>query len=154
MDTAFEKRLQSARLLHAARCAWISSSDWKRLRPESRLPLPWHSKLVASPGQWVYDAHTGADPPHCVPPTSAAGASGGQLRPAEGAPPEVSFLVAFHNNENMTAQCMEALWACASEVPRHLTTAYGAAPCEGHLEKHSHKNRFSPLSAPHMMRGY
>ena len=99
------------------RPAWISRADWARLDRSKRLPLPWHSALAASPAEWVYDAHTDARPDACVPPAGRSDAQGGQLAVPSGTPPEVSFIVLFHNNENMTAQCARALFACASEVP-------------------------------------
>ena len=34
-----------------------------------------------------------------------------------GAAPEVSFIVSFKNGENMTAECMRTLFACAAEIP-------------------------------------
>lgn len=44
-------------------------------------------------------------------------ASGGQRRLAQGEQPAVSFIVAYKNGEDMTAECMRHLFACASEVP-------------------------------------
>ena len=96
---------------------WISVDDWDRLPITKRLPMPWHSRLANEVPAWVYESSNDASAPRCVPPRSPREASGGQLAPEQGREPAVSIVVAYHNNENMTARCMEELWACASELP-------------------------------------
>ena len=101
-----------------ARPAWIDRQDWKKL-PHSRRPAPvhFHSRLGMTPPPWVYGASVDAGVAPCALPASRAEAAGGQLAPPLGEPPAVSVIVAYHNHENMTAQSMLALFACASELP-------------------------------------
>jgi hypothetical protein len=100
------------------RPAWIDRTDWQRL-PRWRRPAPvhFHSRLAATPPPWVLSSSVDGMVEGCTPPTSRAEAAGGQLAPPPGEAPVVSVIVAFHNNEDMTAACMEALFACASELP-------------------------------------
>lgn len=100
-----------------ARPGWMHASDWSRLRRRQRLPLPWHSRLAGAVPEWVYDHANDASMQPCERPASASEARGGQVGVPHGATPAVSVIIAYHNNENMTVRCMQALWACASELP-------------------------------------
>ena len=100
-----------------ARPPWVSPSDWARLPRQRRLPMPWHSSLAAEVPPWVFEHSNDASAEACAAPRSRAEASGGQLGVPAGERPTVSFIVAYKENENMTARAMEALWGCASELP-------------------------------------
>ena len=71
--------------------------------------MHFHSRLAATPAPWVLDASVDGMVAGCTPPASRAEAAGGQLAPPPGEAPTVSVIVAYHNNEDMTAACMEAL---------------------------------------------
>ena len=100
------------------RPAWIDRADWRRL-PRWRRPAPvhFHSRFATTPPQWVLDSSVDGMVAPCTPPASRAEAVGGQLAPPPGEAPAVSVIIAYHNNENMTVACMEALFACAGELP-------------------------------------
>ena len=101
----------------SVRPPWIKKLDWNRLPKRKRLPMPWHSRLASTVPEWVYEHRNDAQAQSCDPPSSFSEARGGQLGVPPGEEPTVSVIIAYHNNENMTAQCMEQLWACASELP-------------------------------------
>ena len=96
--------------------------DWQKLRADQRVHGAWHTRLAASPPPWALHSRTDASAVACEPPSSRAHARGGQRRPPAGEAPALSVIVAYHNNENMTAACMEALFACADEAPRLAQT--------------------------------
>ena len=101
---------------------WIKMMDWQKLRADQRVHGAWHTRLAASPPPWALHSRTDASAVACEPPSSRAHARGGQRRPPAGEAPALSVIVAYHNNENMTAACMEALFACADEAPRLAQT--------------------------------
>ena len=101
----------------APRPPWITQLDWARQAKRSHLPLHWHSSLPGNVPDWVFDHPNDAAVEACTPPHGTADARGGQVGVPSGEAPVVSVVIAYHNNENMTAQCMEQLWACASELP-------------------------------------
>ena len=102
----------------AVRPPWMRRPDWSRLLARRRpISMPWHSRLATKVPKWVYAHRNDAVAKSCEPPRSLDEASGGQVGVPSGEPPAVSVIIAYHNNENMTAQCVEQLWACASELP-------------------------------------
>ncbi|KAL1495710.1 hypothetical protein AB1Y20_016573 [Prymnesium parvum] len=104
-----------------ARPAWIAAADWARLPLSSRLPMPWHPSLARTPAEWVLRSRSDAAVQPCVEGRRTLGGgrapSGGQRAPPADAPPAVSFVVAYKDGENMTAECLRELFACAAEVP-------------------------------------
>ena len=120
-----------------ARPPWLHQSDWRRLGPSRQMPLPWHGKLVSDAPAWTSDSRTDAAAEACRRPRTATEASGGQLGVPAGEAPAVSIVIAYHNNENMTARCVEELWACASELPsaEYLLVDDGSDEVTGELPR-------------------
>jgi GT2 family glycosyltransferase len=97
--------------------AWMSEADWRAALRWSPPAVSWHSRLAATPPSWVGDATADATARVCSGEPAPGRGTGGQRAPPMGEAPAVSIIISYHNGEPLTAACVRALFACASELP-------------------------------------
>lgn len=97
--------------------AWMSEADWRAASRWAPPAVTWHSRLAATPPSWVGDATADATSRRCTGEPPPGGGVGGQRAPPSGEAPSVSIIISYHNGEPLTAACVRALFACASELP-------------------------------------